>query len=68
MSNPHFFSDGCEDVTDKEREYFKKRCDNEDIEYGICPACSFKLKLHSVKQIIGCAIKDIRSVLGVENK
>ncbi|NWJ84373.1 hypothetical protein HX854_06585 [Marine Group I thaumarchaeote] len=42
--------------------------DNEDIEYGICPSCRFKLGLHSTKQIIGCAIKDIRSVLGVENK
>jgi len=38
-----------------------------DKEYR-CPSCSFKLGLHSAKQIIGCAIKDIRSVLGVVNK
>ena len=40
--------------------------DNDDIEYGVCPSCRFKLGLHSAKQIIGCAINDIRSVLGVE--
>ena len=66
MSNPHFFLDGSEDVTDEEREYFRKQWDNEDIEYGICPSCRFKLGLHSVKQIISCAINNIRSVLGVE--
>ena len=66
MSNPHFFPDGSEDVTDEEREYFRKQWDNEDIEYGICPSCRFKLGLHSVKQIISCAINNIRSVLGVE--
>ena len=42
--------------------------DNDDTEYAICPSCSFKLGLHSAKQIIGCAIKDIHLVLGVESK
>ena len=70
MSNPHFFTndDGSEDVTDEEREYFRKQWDNEDIEYGICPSGRFKLGIHSVKQIISCALKDIRLILGSENK
>jgi len=38
----------------------------DDDEVHVCPSCRFKLGLHSVKQIIGCAIKDIRLVLGVE--
>jgi len=68
MSNPDSFSnDGSIDVTDEEREYFLKKWEKENKEH-VCPSCSFKLGLHSVKQIIGCAIKDIHSVLGVENK
>ncbi|MEK0320699.1 MAG: hypothetical protein QQN52_03965 [Nitrosopumilus sp.] len=39
-----------------------------DCEVGICPSCRFKLAIHSAKQIVGCALKDIRLVLGVENK
>lgn len=66
MSNHVFFSnDGSMDVTDEEKEYFLKKWEKEDKEY-CCPSCSFKLGLHSAKQIIGCAIKDIRSVVGVE--
>lgn len=42
--------------------------DNDDCEIGICSSCRFKLGLHSVKQIISCALNDIRLVLGVENK
>jgi len=41
---------------------------SDDTEYDICPSCRFKLKLHSVKQVIACAINNIHSVLGVENK
>jgi len=39
---------------------------SDDYEHGVCPSCRFKLRLHSAKQVIGCALKDIRSVLGVE--
>ncbi|MCH7967541.1 MAG: hypothetical protein IIB02_09050 [Thaumarchaeota archaeon] len=69
MSNPDSFSndDGSEYVTDEEREYVLKKWEEENKNH-VCPSCSFKLGLHSAKQIIGCAIKDIRSVLGVENK
>ena len=41
---------------------------DESCGVGICPSCRFKLGIHSVKQIIGCAIKDIRLILGSENK
>ena len=69
MSNPDFFPDdnGAIDVTDEEREELFEKWDKEDREH-VCPSCRFKLGLHSVKQIIGCALNDIRSVLGVENK
>ena len=69
MSSPDFFpnDDGSEDVTDEEREELFKKWDKEDEEF-VCPSCRFKLGLHSAKQIIGCALKDIRLVLGVENK
>jgi len=69
MSNPDFFSDdnGAIDVTDEEREELFEKWDNEDMEH-VCPSCRFKLRLHSVKQVIACALNDIRSVLGVENK
>jgi hypothetical protein len=69
MSNPYSFSndDGSEYVTDEEREYVLKKWEKENQNH-VCPSCSFKLGLHSAKQIIGCAIKDIHSVLGVENK
>ena len=68
MSNPpDFFPDGSEDVTDEEREYFLKKFEEEDKEYR-CPSCRFKLGLHSAKQIIGCALNEIHSVLGVGNK
>ncbi len=67
MSNHDSFSnDKVMDVTDEEREYFRKQWDIEDVEYGICPSCRFKLRLHSAKQVIGCALKEIRLVLGVE--
>ena len=39
---------------------------DDDQEVHICPSCRFKLRLHSVKQVIGCALKEIRLVLGVE--
>jgi len=39
-----------------------------DSEYGVCPSCRFKLAMHSTKQIVGCALKEIRLVLGVEKK
>jgi len=42
--------------------------DNDDTEHGICPSCCFKLGLHSAKQIVGCALKEVRLVLGVEKK
>ena len=41
---------------------------DDEIEYGICSSCRFKLKLHSAKQILNCALNEIHSVLGVENK
>ena len=39
-----------------------------DCEYGVCPSCRFKLAMHSAKQIVSCALKEIRLVLGVEKK
>ncbi len=41
---------------------------DDDVEYGICPSCRFKLAVHSAKQIVCCALKEIRLVLGVEKK
>ncbi len=38
---------------------------SEDCEIGICPSCRFKLVVHSAKQIVSCALKEIRLVLGV---
>ena len=69
MSSPHFFTndDGSEDVTDEEREELFEKWDKEDREH-VCPSCRFKLGIHSVKQIISCALKDIRLILGSENK
>jgi len=37
----------------------------EDCKVGICPSCRFKLVVHSAKQIVSCALKEIRLVLGV---
>lgn len=39
---------------------------DDEPEMHICPSCRFKLRLHSAKQVIGCALKEIRLVLGVE--
>jgi len=67
MSNRNYFpdDDGSMYVTDEERDELFKKWDKEDKEH-VCPSCRFKLGLHSAKQVIGCALKDIRLVLGVE--
>ena len=43
-----------------DRDFFP----DDDVEYRICPHYRFKLALHSAKQIINCALKEVRSVLG----
>ena len=66
MSNHDFFpDDGAIDVTDSEKAELFKKWDEEDQEH-ICPSCRFKLAVHSTKQILSCALKEIRLVLGVE--
>ncbi len=37
---------------------------DDDVEYRICSHCRIKFALHSAKQIINCALKEVRSVLG----
>jgi len=63
MNSPDIFSDIDSTITHNRPEPIEN--DHED---GICPSCNFDLAEHSTKQIVGCALKEIRLVLGVEKK
>lgn len=63
MSSHDSFSDIDSTKTPDRPEHIE-----EDHEDCICSSCSFDLEKHSIKQIIGCALKEIHLVLGGETK
>ena len=62
MSNPDFFAD-----TDPMNSHdIPEPLDNDwQEDESNCPSCNFILSEHSAKQIVNCALKEIKLVRGV---
>ncbi len=63
-SPPDFFPD----IDPNNKPTRPEPIDNDYEDESNCPSCNFDLSEHSVKQIVNCALNEIHSVLGVENK